>query len=240
MSITDAKALTLNGRTLKKLEIGGRTVWEAASEITLSAFSVGAEISIEETAGVFAPYIVIAHDHHGEGLTTLIRKYALAKSTRFHYTAYAEGEDYKSKYDGSELELTMTRTFNDLMAATQEKIAQVSVPTRSSALGSYTIVGVDARLFPLSEMEFSGSGYAEGSHIPYFDSAEKRIACTDSGTAQRSWTRTISGGMPSYARQISTSGSISSQYATGSVYVRPACCVQSSMPVTESGGVYIL
>ena len=238
MSITDAKSLTLNGRALKMLEIGGYPVWEAASAITLSSFSVGAEISIEETAGVFAPYIVIAHDHHGDSLTTLIRKYAMDKSTRFHYSA--PSGDAGNKYDGSELELFLTRTFNDMPSATQEKIAQVAVPTRSSAIGSYTIIDVDARLFPLSEMEFSGSGYAEGTHIPYFDNAQKRIAYSDTGTARASWTRTISGGMPNFARQISTTGGISSQYATGGVYVRPACCVQSSMPVMESGGVYIL
>jgi hypothetical protein len=238
VSITDAKSLTLNGRELKMLEIGGSIVWEAASAITLSSFSVGAEISIEETAGVFAPYIVIAHDHHGAGLTTLIRKYATDKTTRFHYSA--PSGDAGNKYDGSQLELFLTRIFDDMPSATQEKIAQVAVPTRSSAMGNYTIIGVDARLFPLSEMELSGSGNAEGTHIPYFDSAQKRIAYSETGTARASWTRTVAGGMPNFARQISTSGSISSQSVTGSMYVRPACCVQSSMPVSESGGVYIL
>lgn len=233
MSITDASSVFLNGRELRALEIGGFLVWEASS-LTILSCAVGSEVYIEETEGALVPYIVIAHDHHGDSLTTLIRKYATDKTTRFHYSA--PSGDAGNKYDGSQLELFLTRIFDDMPSATQEKIAQVAVPTRSSAMGNYTIIGVDARLFPLSEMELSGSGNAEGTHIPYFDSAEKRIAYSDTGTARASWTRTVAGGMPNFARQISASGSISSQSATGSIYARPALCLPFDTKVTEVDG----
>lgn len=233
MSITDASSVFLNERELRSLEIGGFLVWEASS-LTIRSCAVGSEVYIEETAGALVPYIVIAHGHHGDNLSTLIRKHASSTNTRFHFSAPTQ--DFANKFDGSTLELTHTQMFDDMPTATQEKIAQVAVPTRSSAMGNYTIDGVAARLFPLSEMEFSGGGVAEGSHIPYFDSNAKRVAYSDTGTARATWTRTITGGMPNYARQVSTSGSIGNQLATSSVYIRPALCLPFDTKVTEVGG----
>ncbi|MBO7251751.1 MAG: hypothetical protein J6V25_03900, partial [Oscillospiraceae bacterium] len=202
----------------------------------ISSLAIGTEIYLMEDS--LQPYILIAKDHHGAGTVTLIRKYATDEYSAFHYSA--PSYEAANKYIGSTLESNHADFYQELPAETQGKILQVSIPVRTSASSS-TIVETTAHMFPLSEMEYTGSGSAEGSAIAYCDSNAKRIAYSESGTARMTWTRSITGGMSNYCRRISESGSISSQGSTYSAYLRPACCVKSDMILTkDTEGRYIL
>lgn len=234
-------AITFNGQAVSKLTYNGVTVWEAggASALTIGSLSAGTVVMVEESTG-YVPWVVIAHDHHGEGLTTLVRQCADTYAA-YHYSAPSGA--YYNRYSNSRLKADMATYYSDkLTAETQAKIQSVDIPIRESANSSTSQAYVTSNLFALSEPEVSGSGSSyEGTQIPYFDSDAKRICYTSSGTAVAYWLRSVLGGMSDYARVISTSGSTSNGGVTSNAYIRPACCVLSGAEITkDSEGNYYL
>ncbi|MBE5786821.1 MAG: hypothetical protein E7324_04690 [Clostridiales bacterium] len=203
---------------------------------SIASLPIGTEIYLMEDT--LQPYILIAKDQHGSGNVTLLRKYAAADYSAFHFST-PSGEA-NNKYDGSSLESNHAAFFSALPAETQAKIAEAQIPVRASASGS-TVTSIAAHMFPLSEMEYTGSGAAEGSFIAYFAGNAQRIAYAESGAARVTWTRSVTGGMNNYSRQISASGSIGNQTVVNSGYLRPACCVKSDALVAQDAdGRYIL
>lgn len=97
-------------------------------------------------------------------------------------------------------------------------------------------------MFALSQMEYTGDGDAEGSHILYFDSDSKRIAYgADGVTPQTIWTRTVTGGMADYSKAVYTDGTMRSMGVKSAYPLRPACCVKSDIVLTQDDeGRYIL
>lgn len=231
MSLADAKALTLNGKALTKLQIGGATVWEAAARDTLGSLAVGSIVHLLEDE--LTPYIVIAHDHHGEGLTTLFRQTVPSVYDNFNT---AQSSTYNNKYNGSILQRRYAEYYASLPEATKAKIVEVGVPTRSYAASGFTIAPIPAHMFPLSRMEYANEGTAEGAYIPYFTDDASRIGREKDGTAKVIWTRSVVGGMENYAHRVSQNGAISSQMLNVNGNLRPACCVRSDAPVTEANG----
>lgn len=231
--------VTFNGNDVRKVTLNGVTVWEKSGALTLGGLQIGTVVMVEETSGN-QPWIVIARDHHGEGLTTLVRQYSDIYS-RYHYSAPSSA--YSNKYSASTLKQEMSNFYNDyLTTETQAKIQSVEIPIRQSANSSTDQDYATSNLFPLSEIEITNGGNSlEGTYISYFDSAEKRICYTSSGTAVMYWTRSVLGGMSNYARVINTSGTITNNGVSNNAYIRPACCVLSSAEITQdSDGVYYL
>lgn len=218
-------------------KLQGKAAGGGSDGISIASLEIGTEIYLMEDA--LTPYIIIAKDHHKTGTVTLMRKYATEGYSAYHSSTPSLVAD--NIYGKSYLKTSHESYYNALPQATKSKICIIDLPVRSSAASNYTIATVSAHMFPLSEMEYTGSGVAEGSHIAYFSEASKRIAYNESGTARATWTRTVTGGMNTHARQMSTSGSVGNQSVTSSGYLRPACCVESGETVTkDSNGNYIL
>lgn len=203
----------------------------------LSAIAVGTLIYLKEND--YTPYLVLAHDHHGEGMTTLLRYRASNTTSGFHSSVPSGTWDHK--YSNSRLNTAYETYYSGLPAETQGKLESVAIPVRESASGS-TITTVTAHMFALSEMEYFGSGSAEGSHIAYFADNASRIAYAEDGsTGKAIWTRSVTGGMEGYSRYLSTSGSIGNNGVTTGMALRPACCVKSNVLLTKDNeGRYIL
>lgn len=213
----------------------GTPPWEGTP---LSEMVAGTLVYLMEDA--LTPYMVLAHNHHGTGLTTLIRKEASLVTAKFHSTA--PSYDGNHRYEGSVLAIAHDTYYQGLPEGTKGKIQPASILVRSSASINHTIVSMDAYMFPLSEMEYTGGGVAEGSHITYFDSDSKRIAYAEDGSgAKYIWTRSVTGGMNNYSRRIGDTGVCGNQPVTIAHNLRPACCVKSDLiATTDSEGRYIL
>lgn len=231
-------AITLNGHAVSKLTYNGVTVWEADNAVLLGSLSAGTVVMVEESTG-YVPWVVITHDHHGEGLTTLVRQCADTYQP-YHYSVPSSA--YYNRYSNSRLKSDMASYYSDnLTAGTRAKIQSVDIPIRESANNSTSQAYVTSNLFALSEPEVSGSGSSyDGTQIPYFDSNEKRICYTSSGTSVAYWLRSVLSGMSDYARVISTSGSVSNGGVTSTSYIRPACCINSGTKITERNGQYYM
>lgn len=174
------------------------------------------------------PYIVLAHNHHGDGLTTLIRRDASSVTAQFHPSIPSHTGVHK--YDTSALASALETYYQGLPADTQGKIQQVSIPVRRYSAGSFVAIEMSVYMFALSQMEYEGTGDAEGSHILYFDSDSKRIAYgADGVTPQTIWTRTVTGGMADYSKAVYTDGTMRSMGVKSAYPLRPACCVKSDI-----------
>ena len=197
---------------------------------------MGSVVNLLESAG-YSPYIIIAHDHHGEGLTTLMRKNFYGGATRF---ASTPSSSYNSKYINSTLNTKCNTFYSELPVETQGKIVEVGVPTRANGSDS-TIVDVASHIFPLSAMEYFGEGGPEGTYIPYFVDNETRIGFIEStGEANKTLTRSIIAGMTGYARTVTAGGNLSNQTCATTGYLRPVCCVGSNIEVNEEDGVFMI
>jgi len=195
----------------------------------LSAIAVGTLIYLKEND--YTPYLVLAHDHHGEGLTTLIRYRASNTTSGFHSSTPSGTWDHK--YSTSRLNTAYATYYSGLPAETQGKLESVDIPVRTSAQNS-TIITMTAHMFALSEMEYFGSGSAEGSHIAYFADNASRIAYAEDGSTKKViWTRSVTGGMEGYSRFINESGGIGNNGVTTGMALRPACCVKSNVLLTK-------
>jgi hypothetical protein len=217
-------------------ELQGKAAGGGEEKITIESLAIGTEIYLMEAA--LTPYILIAKDHHGAGLVTLIRKYATAEYSPYHYDVPSSTSG--NKYDGSTLEKAYDSFYEALPEETKSKIRLIDIDARASA-GSSTVGKISARMFPLSEMEYVGTGSAEGSYIPYFARDEQRIAYDETGTPVIVWTRSVTGGMNNFCRIISAAGSTGNQTVPTAGYLRPACCIDSTVTVTKDGnGNYVL
>lgn len=203
----------------------------------ISAIAVGTLVYLKEND--YTPYLVLAHDHHGEGLTTLLRYRASNTTSGFHSSTPSGTWDHK--YSNSKLNTAYETYYSGLPAETQGKLESVAIPVRESASSS-TITTVTAHMFALSEMEYFGSGSAEGSHIAYFADNASRIAYAEDGsTGKMIWTRSVTGGMEGFSRFINASGGIGNNGVTTGMALRPACCVKSNVLLTKDNeGRYIL
>lgn len=212
----------------------GTPPWE---ETPLSDLAAGTLVYLLEAD--YVPYMVLAHDHHGSGLTTLIRYRACSTESRY----FASIPTYATsvKYNTSALNTAYVNYYDALPAETQGKIEAVDIPIVESAQVS-TIVTVNAHMFALSAMEYTGLQQSEGTQIPYFANDASRIAYKEDGTtATYVWTRTPSGGMNDYARAIEDTGAIGSSGLKTAYPLRPACCVKSETKLSKDNqGRYIL
>jgi hypothetical protein len=217
-------------------ELQGKAAGGGEEKITVESLAIGTEIYLMEDA--LTPYILIAKNHHGAGLATLIRKCATAEYSPYHYDVPSSTSG--NKYDGSTLEKAYDSFYEALPEETKSKIRLIDIDARASA-GSSTVGKISARMFPLSEMEYVGTGSAEGSYIPYFARDEQRIAYDETGAPVIIWTRSVTGGMNNFCRIISMAGSTGNQTVPTAGYLRPACCIDSTVTVTKDGnGNYVL
>lgn len=184
----------------------------------------------------YAPYMVLAHGHHGSNLTTLIRYRTSSITSKF----FASTPSYSgaNKYDTSTLCAAYASFYAALPSDTQGKIEEAAIPVKANT----TEGTISARMFALSEMEYTGSGSAEGTQIAYFADNASRIAYGEDGaTAQYVWTRTPVGGMADYAKCVYNTGKIGNAGVDNARPLRPACCVKSDAILTKDNqGRYIL
>lgn len=229
-------AITLNGHAVSKLTYNGVTVWEADNAVLLGSLSAGTVVMVEESTG-YVPWVVIAHGHHGEGMTTLLRK-NVSVYCNFHNSV--PSSEYYNRYSNSTLKNQMAALFNALPEGTRAKIQPVGIPVRESANSGTAGVTFSANFFALSTMELTGKGLeVEGTHIPWFADASSRIA-TDGTSAKAYWTRSVVGGMNNFAKTIGTTGAEANASVTTNNYLRPACCVASDTELTERNGQYYM
>lgn len=203
----------------------------------LSELAPGTLVYVMEN--MLTPYLVLAHGHHGSGLTTLIRYRASNTTSGFHSSTPSGTWDHK--YSNSKLNTAYANYYSSLPAETQGKLESVDIPVRTSAQSS-TIITMAAHMFALSEMEYLGSGSAEGSHIGYFADNASRIAYAEDGSTKKAiWTRSVTGGMEGFSRFINESGGIGNSGVTTGMALRPACCVKSDAVITkDADGKYLL
>lgn len=225
------EAIKVDGEDAQIVKYNGVTVWEKNKK--LRQLPVGTHVYLREN--VYTPYIVIAHDHHGSGLTTLLRLQVEMYDKFFNEYPSAANNN---KYSTSRLNTVMSNLFSNLPEKTQSFIETVNVPVRESASSS-TIASMSVRLFALSGMELNGSGSAEGKQISYFTNNDKRIA-NDGATNHAYWTRSVVPGMSTYARRVTDAGALENNDVIVNNYIRPACCVASDFVVTETNGNYYL
>ena len=224
------EAVTYNGNDAQIVKCNGVVVWEKNKK--LRQLAVGSVVYLMEDN--YTPYIIIAHGHHGGGLTTLLRQ-NVNKYCRFHFDVPTD--EYYNKYDESTLKTEMGKLFSNLPAETQRCIETVYIPVRNSAQDS-TSISIPVNFFPLSGYELNGSGSAgEGTQIQYFKSDALRVA-TDGTTALVYWTRSVVPGMHNFARCVDVRGELGNYTVNVNIHMRPACCVASDFVVTETDGKY--
>lgn len=184
----------------------------------------------------YVPYLVLAHGHHGDGLTTLIR-YRTSSTTSAFFKS-APSYSASNKYETSALCAAYASYYAALPGDTQGKIEEVAIPV----LANTSTGAISARMFALSVAEYTGESPAEGTHIPYFtDNASRKAYAEDGATAQYVWTRTAVGGMADYARSVYSDGRIGNNGVENIRPLRPACCVKSDAILTKDNqGRYIL
>ena len=176
----------------------------------LSWFFVGDNVYVLES-GIPKEYIIAAHDFHGAGYTTLVRKYLLPSSGTF-----ANAKSYLANTYLSWLPAWLVGTLRN---------------SYSDEGGPFT-----AKSVLLSKAEYTGTG---SGGIPYFSVATNRRAAKEAnpGTNLEHWTRTEEyGGSSRYYKQyINTAGGIlESQYDSSEGY-RPAIAPQSTVVVSGDG-----
>lgn len=233
MDFSQVKGLKIPEGEVKSISCNGVMLWRCGA--WLRELEPGTVVHLLEDE--YVPYLVIAHDHHGEGLTTLLRQYTDGYT---NYYGSAPSSAYSNKYSSSRLKTAMESRFSALPAETQALIKAVDITVREHANTGEDAVTINSNLFPLSEIELTGSGSAlEGTHISYFASNELR-ATTDGTTEREYWTRSVTAGMDAYARAISTAGGATNVSVTANRYIRPACCIASDAFVSESDGEYYI
>lgn len=235
MNLSTVKSLRIPEGDVKNISCNGVVIWH--SGYSLGELSAGTIVHLLEDK--YIPYIVVAHNHHGSKLTTLVRQHTNGYGP-FRYSNPSSA--YNNMYPGSNLETEMRNLFSALPEKTRALIKAVGIPIREYASTGGGATTVNANFFPLSEIELTGSGSDyEGSQISYFANDTLRKATDESGIARLYWTRSVTGGMETFARTISSDGVIGSQAVTmANVYLRPACCIASNVFITETDGVLYL
>ncbi len=233
MDFSAVKSLVIPEGEVKSISSGGVLLWKSGSAI--GDLPTGTVVYMMETE--YTPYIVIAHGHHGAGMTTMLRK-NVSVYCNFHNSAPSSA--YYNRYSTSTLKSQMALLFNALPEATRKKIQTVGIPVRESANSSTVGESFSANFFALSTMELTGDGVqVEGSHISWFADASSRIA-TDGTSEKAYWTRSVVGGMNNFAKTIGTTGAEANASVTTNNYLRPACCVASDTELTERNGQYYM
>lgn len=234
MDFRQVKGLRIPEGDVKSISCNGVMLWRCGA--WLRELEPGTVVHLLEDGG-YEPYIVIAQDHHGEGLTTLLRQYTDGTS---QFRSSAPSNEYNNKYPSSALYSAMGNLYEALPETTKALITTVDIPVRSNAYSSSDEVTVASTFFPLSVIELTGEGSSkEGKYISYFSSDALR-ATTDGTTERVWWTRSVTGGIATTARAVSTDGSQTNVNVTQSRYLRPACCIASDVFVSDTDGEYYI
>lgn len=155
------------------------------NEIPVSTSSADVIIRLKESSADI-PYIVLQHNYNNSGRTLVMRKDLDSTKLAWHTASGAISFSASSMY--TNLCSFVTNRFSTTM---QELIATTPVQCVVSNSDG-TLVDVDLQAFLLSATELGNTDTTyktEGTAIPYFDSAAKRIAYLN-GTAAIWQTRT--------------------------------------------------
>lgn len=186
----------------------------------------GTLISINEN-GVDVPFIVLAHNHHAEGRTTVVRQ------DLYHKMVWdSKGA---TTYADSALDNWLNTGYLNLLAASiQAEISAVDIDYTIGG-GNNTLSTLNRKIFMLSYTELGGTNsYAnvEGTAIPYFDSKDKRKAYLN-GTADLYWTRSpLTGSIDDRVWTVNQSGDINFNATSYPFGTRPVFTLPMPMKPT--------
>lgn len=200
-------------------------------------FSVGDEKTISLTTGEQVTLVILGFDHDdltggGKAGMTIGMKNLLATTYRMNATATNEGG-----WDESEMRTsTMATLLSQLPSDLQSVIKQVN--KKATAGGASTSITTSAdKLWLLAEVEVDGTtsaGYAdEGEQYEYWKTVKDGTVAADrikylsngSGSAHNWWLRSPSVSGSTSFRYISSTGNVSSSYASNTRGVSFGFCV---------------
>lgn len=200
-------------------------------------FSVGDEKTISLTTGEQVTLVILGFDHDdltggGKAGMTIGMKNLLATTYRMNATATNEGG-----WDESEMRTsTMATLLSQLPSDLQSVIKQVN--KKATAGGASTSITTSAdKLWLLAEVEVDGTtsaGYAdEGEQYEYWKTVKDGTVAADrikylsngSGSANTWWLRSPSVSGSTSFRYISSTGNVSSSYASNTRGVSFGFCV---------------
>ena len=203
--------------------------------VKLGTKSVGTIVKIKEN-GIFADFIVLIHNYPQTG-TLLLRKDALARMAYYSASSQLYNTSPVSNYLNKEY-------YPTIQSDVKAKILKATIEICSGwSIASYTSVKeVQMYVFLLSSNETGRENRDNfpGTKIPYFDSAEKRIAEYEGDTVMwglRDTYESASSGKKTINGFTSTGVNSSQSYNSIAYYVRPAFLVDSNLYVNDDGSV---
>lgn len=174
----------------------------------------------------YIPYIVVSSKYNRN--TLLLRKDVL--DTPFSLN------DYSSFYPDSELDIILNNDFYSTLSKINDKIleTEISVTTESAiGISGTSTENIKRKIFILScsEMGISSENMAqEGTLLKYFKNIDNRIALCN-GKKSSTWLRTPNTFYVSCSYVIGANNKIGSTNVYDKNGIRPAFCVQNSLPV---------
>jgi len=221
------------GGTSKELNnvyagIGGISKEIYKKGFRLNKLSPGSLLKLNETVGgitTAVPYIVLAHDHHYQNTTSLVRKDV--------YSLIPWDSNGDNVYTTSSILSWLLGTFSTYLDSGLPIVNSANIPyAYNISTGGYNVSFISLKIFLLSVMEL-GLTHSDipylGTAIPYFSSDASRIAKL-SGVAKEWWTRSpYVNTDEKYIFRITTGGQlytgITNRSPTYSYGVRPALCL---------------
>ena len=171
--------------------------------------------------GVSVKFILLKHNYENSNASLVCRK------DIYDLRAYHSSSTYD--YYSSLVNTWLNSDYLNLLSSD----VRISIPTVSIPCANNTsLLQIDVQVFLLSVTEVGGSGGAyasvEGTAIPYFNNAEKRMAYLNSNTIDW-WLRTIHKSNSQNKWCCSASGGVGTNRTTSSQGSRPAFCLPADM-----------
>lgn len=216
------------------------------------AYSEGAEESRYTVwlpeGGELVPYLVLTDDYGGNCL--LLRKFLLEEPAVFNSNVL-----YSGYYEDSRIDRMLSGAFRETLPEEVRALlvtVQIPITARDSLWGGEpAITELSREIFLLSAAEVSDQSWqtiaAEGQHLEYFSSRERRIGFHADGTPSSWWLRTPNTWYHNVVCGVDRTGVIGiggvgafgedGEYSNG---VRPAFCLKPETPIYMEDGVFLL
>ncbi len=170
--------------------------------------------------GVLVPFIKVSSNYPATGRILAVRQNCITKDVLMN-----EGEQY---YENCKTDRWLSNEYISMLdTITQAVISTVSV----IVVGPNGLRSLTRKAFLLSSYEYQLTDYVvlEGSSIPYFSNANRRIATLD-GTPVAHWTRSLGTNQAAYITV--SGGSAVDNFTTFVAGIRPALTLPIDFEVT--------
>lgn len=207
----------------------------------------GCTIQLHEQNG-FVPYLVLTDDYSDNGCCLLLRCSPLEEEREFNENGRSSGY-----YANSAIDRFLSDCFGDTLSdCLQDHLLPIAIEitSKESLWGNDgQTESIERRIFLLSVYEVSGHSSStqlkEGKPLAFFESDERRAACSEAGKACSWWLRTPNIWYDNLVYAVNPEGivdvgGVSHSGKPSECGVRPAFCLASELEIVSINGQFYL